>query len=192
MDRSSLHVLQYYKALNYAMEILRSYGVECLESKEAHDFAMDCMVEKGSCNMKYIRMRIIDALRRQMGRKSKGRKEIVRNWVSLTSSIIDDTPERPVDIDELLMQFNMTTKEHFILSMVCCGVGHSAIGQMLGVSYARVSQIVIAVSDRIRISGVYNVGFYGKKQDNGARRRYLKRMTRPMRTWRLAHDGDDA
>lgn len=190
MDRSGVGILQYYKSLNYAAEILRQYGVDAIESKEAHDFAMDCIVEKGMCNMKYIRMRIIDSLRRQYGRKNRrdGKKDVTRRWTTLTATIIDQQPEQPTDIDALLMQFQITSREHFVLSMICCGISQAEIGKMLGVSFAMISQIVIAAGKQIRESGVYNTAFYEKDVDERKRRKFLKRMRRPMRTWKVAHD----
>lgn len=184
---------EYRKALAYAREVFRAWGVTCLDCKEAHDFAMDCIIEMGRCNQKNIRMRMIDSLRRQNGRKTKAtakskHRHTDRQWERINGLVVARKEREPQDIDDLLMQFRLTTTEHFILSMVCCGVLAKTIGSMLGVSESAVCQAIKKASVAIRESGLYCASFYDTKMDRNARRRWRVRMSRPMESLKVAHE----
>lgn len=151
----------YRTLLSKARRRLNWYGCGALDGKEAHDFAMDSLMACGEVNPANLHNRMIDGLRRTLGRtgsRNEGRFQMLQ----LPDSLLAPQDARHEPVSEFLHGVNLTERQKFIASKLSEGMTQRAIGNLLGVSETRVGQICKQIRKAMLESGNWNRSYYDR------------------------------
>lgn len=153
----------YGALLKVAKVILEKYGVESINAKSAHDFAIESLMECGEVRFVNLTRRIIDALRRDRGRRATG-SEGKFVMTRVTNGIVCRKPKPPRQIEEVLDGVDLDKRQRTIAIKLSEGMAKQDVAKLVGVSPGRLSQICHEIRAKMLESGNWNRGYYEANQ----------------------------
>jgi DNA-binding NarL/FixJ family response regulator len=146
----------YEKAVKIAKWYLKRYGKEILNGKDAHDYAVESIIENTFCRSTVIR-NIIDGARAEKGRFHKDKVEVkgkqrqffdLGNW---DKPVYDNIEALYVDeeIQDLVSKIPLSNKQKFVAIRLAKGISKKDIAKELNVCSTRISQIVCEIREKM-------------------------------------------
>lgn len=132
----------YNKARKCAKRILDSYGQGNIDGKDAEDFASESYQEMGRFSGFNIRCRIIDAVRKKLGRSGAKSINKPRSFVTIPNNLSYKPEDTPLSVDELANSFDLDERNKKIVTLLALGLTKTEVAKEMGVSPARIGQIV--------------------------------------------------
>jgi DNA-binding NarL/FixJ family response regulator len=147
---NSIENSEYLQAVRFAKFYMKKFHTGSIGGKDAHDFAIDSLLE-GKFRKIVIKRRIIDAIRREWGdrRRANGHRKPVSLPLDLRTN---DQVSSFVQCEELcryLKGAGLDVREIFIAQGLMDGKMQRDIADMMSISPTRVSQLIKIIAKKM-------------------------------------------
>lgn len=144
---------EYLKALRFAKFYMKKFSTEIIDGKDAHDFAIDSLMQSKFKKI-VVQRRIIDAVRREWGdprraKGIKGKRKPKQLPLNLFTSDKISSFDECEELCKILKNIGLDQREIEIAQGLIEGKFQQDIASMLKVSPARISQIMQKMGEKM-------------------------------------------
>jgi len=137
----------YERLLNAAKRYMRRCNRDIVDGKDAHDYAMETLMETSSVVAVY--RNIIDGIRRECGRSGKRKSSVNIDFCNIGT--MDDSIK---ELDEIINCLPDKNDYRFIAKSLSCGIPQKDIADMLGKTPSYVSWRLKQMRTILREKGI--------------------------------------
>ena len=144
----------YLQALRFAKFYVKKFGTEIIDGKDAHDFAIDALMQESDFKKVVIKRRIIDAVRREWGdsrraKGSRGKRKPTKLPINLFTCDKISNFDECEELFKILKNIGFDQREVEIAKGLIEGRFQQDIASMLKVSPTRINQIVKKMGEKM-------------------------------------------